>query len=41
MAAVVMTALMPLMAAGLFYFVFNYIVAFSMDHFEKKMSYFR
>lgn len=34
-------SIMPLMAAGLFYFVFNYIVAFSMDHFEKKMSYFR
>ncbi|MBP5746122.1 MAG: ABC transporter permease subunit, partial [Lachnospiraceae bacterium] len=34
-------SIMPLMAAGLFYFVFNYIVAFGMDHFEKKMSYFR
>ena len=34
-------SIMPLMVAGLFYFVFNYIVAFGMDFFEKKMSYFR
>lgn len=33
-------SIMPLMVAGLFYFVFNYIVAFGMDFFEKKMSYF-
>jgi len=31
----------PLMVAGLFYFIFNYVVAFGMDYFEKKMSYFR
>jgi len=34
-------SIMPLMVAGLFYFIFNYIVAFGMDFFEKKMSYFR
>ena len=34
-------SIMPLMIAGLFYFIFNYIVAFGMDRFEKKMSYFR
>ena len=34
-------SIMPLMVAGLFYFVFNYAVAFGMDFFEKKMSYFR
>jgi len=34
-------SIMPLMIAGLFYFIFNYIVAFGMDCFEKKMSYFR
>lgn len=34
-------SIMPLMVAGLFYFIFNYIVAFGMDYFEKKMSYFR
>ena len=31
----------PLMVAGLFYFIVNYVVAFGMDYFEKKMSYFR
>lgn len=30
-----------LMVAGLFYFVFNYIVAFIMECFEKKLSYYR
>ncbi len=34
-------SIIPLMIAGLFYFIFNYIVAFGMDRFEKKMSYFR
>lgn len=34
-------SIMPLMVAGLFYFVFNYVVAFLMELFEKKMSYFR
>lgn len=34
-------SIMPLMIAGVFYFVFNYVVAFIMDRFEKKMSYFR
>lgn len=30
----------PLMAAGLFYFVFNYIVAFVMERIEKKLDYY-
>lgn len=30
-----------LMVAGVFYFVFNYIVAFIMERFEKKLSYYR
>lgn len=30
-----------LMVAGAFYFVFNYIVAFIMERFEKKLSYYR
>jgi len=30
-----------LMVAGLFYFVFNYVVAFIMEKFEKKLSYYR
>jgi len=32
---------MPLMVAGLFYFVFNYVVAFIMERIEKKLSYYR
>lgn len=34
-------SIVPLMVAGLFYFIFNYAVAFAMDGVEKKMSYFR
>jgi len=34
-------SIVPLMVAGLFYFVFNYVVAFGMEYFEKRMSYFR
>ncbi|MCR5507434.1 MAG: amino acid ABC transporter permease [Lachnospiraceae bacterium] len=30
----------PLMVAGLFYFVFNYIVAFVMERIEKRLSYY-
>ncbi|MDD6010125.1 MAG: amino acid ABC transporter permease [Lachnospiraceae bacterium] len=30
-----------LMVAGLFYFVFNYVVAFAMEAIEKKLSYYR
>lgn len=30
-----------LMVAGLFYFVFNYVVAYVMEFFEKKLSYYR
>jgi len=32
---------MPLMVAGVFYFVFNYVVAFVMERIEKKLSYYR
>jgi polar amino acid transport system permease protein len=32
---------MPLMVAGVFYFVFNYVVAFAMERSEKKLSYYR
>ena len=31
----------PLMVAGVFYFVFNYVVAFIMERIEKKLSYYR
>ncbi len=35
------TSVMPLMVAGLFYFIFNYLVAFFMEFLEKKTSYYR
>lgn len=35
------TTIMPLMVAGVFYFVFNYLVAFVMEYIEKKFKYFR
>ena len=31
----------PLMVAGAFYFVFNYVVAFVMERIERKLSYYR
>lgn len=31
----------PLMVAGVFYFIFNYVVAFVMEFIEKKMNYYR
>ena len=31
----------PLMVAGVFYFIFNYVVAFAMERIEKKLSYYR
>lgn len=35
------TSVMPLLAAGVFYYVFNLIVAAFMEHIEKKLSYYR
>ena len=35
------TSMMPFVAAALFYYIFNYVVAFGMDYFEKKLSYYR
>ena len=35
------TSFLPLLAAGIFYYVFNYIVAFAMEQIEKKLSYYR
>ena len=34
-------SVMPLMVAGVFYFIFNYVVAFVMERIEKKLSYYR
>ena len=35
------TSMMPLMVAGLFYYLFNLLVAFVMERIEKSMSYYR
>ena len=35
------TSVMPLMAAGVFYYIFNLAVAFGMEYIEKKMNYYR
>ena len=35
------TSMVPLMAAGLFYYVFNLFVAFGMEYLEKKLGYYR
>ena len=35
------TNIMPLFVAGVFYFVFNAVVAFAMERIEKKLSYYR
>jgi len=35
------TTVMPLFVAGLFYFIFNAVVAWAMERFEKKLSYYR
>ncbi|MFI3212007.1 MAG: amino acid ABC transporter permease [Eubacteriales bacterium] len=35
------TSIMPLMIAGVFYFIFNYAVAFFMEYVEKKADYYK
>lgn len=39
--AAAQTTIMPLFVAGVFYFVFNAVVAFVMERIEKKLSYYR
>lgn len=39
--AAAQTTIMPLFVAGVFYFVFNAVVAFAMECIEKKLSYYR
>lgn len=36
-----MASVMPLFVAGLFYYIFNFVVAYVMERIEKKMKYFR
>lgn len=35
------TSMVPYIAAGLFYYIFNFLVASGMEHLEKKFSYFQ
>lgn len=39
--AAAQTTVMPLMVAGLFYYIFNLIVAFAMEKLEKRLGYYR
>lgn len=39
--AAAQTTIMPLFIAGVFYYVFNFIVAFVMERIEKKLNYYR
>lgn len=34
------TTMTPLIAAGVFYYIFNYLVAFGMERLEKRLSYY-
>ncbi len=35
------TTMVPFIAAGVFYYIFNFVVAFGMERIEKKLSYYR
>lgn len=35
------TTIMPLLAAGVFYYIFNFVVAWGMERLEKKLNYYR
>lgn len=39
--AAAQASIMPLMAAGVFYYIFNLVVAVVMEHVEKKLNYYR
>ena len=34
------TTMTPLIAAGVFYYIFNYVVAWAMERIEKRLSYY-
>lgn len=36
-----MTSVLPYLGAGIFYYIFNFVVAFIMEKLEKKLSYYR
>ena len=35
------TSMVPLVIAGVFYYIFNFLVAFVMEFIEKKLNYYR
>ena len=35
------TSMMPFVVAGIFYYIFNLVVAVTFEHIEKKLSYYR
>ena len=39
--AAAQTSILPLFIAGVFYYVFNFLVAFIMEAIEKKLEYYR
>ena len=39
--AAAQTTIMPLFIAGVFYYIFNFVVAFVMEKIEKRMNYYR
>lgn len=39
--AAAQTTILPLVIAGVFYYIFNFVVAFIMERIEKKMNYYR
>lgn len=39
--AAAQTTIMPLMLAGVYYYIFNLVVAFAMEHVEKRLNYYR
>lgn len=39
--AAAQTTMMPFVVAGIFYFIFNFVVAAGMEQFEKKLNYYR
>lgn len=41
MIAAAQTTMVPFIVAGIFYFIFNFIVAWGMEQIEKKMNYYR
>lgn len=39
--AATLTNVMPIFVAGVFYYIFNYLVAFVMELIEKKLNYYQ